>query len=409
MKRVFLLFLISFFVRLNAQSLDPYKIDYSNTEPLEDNDSDNKKPDKTNLKNDDEIININEDTNTPTNNYEYDNYTPRGFVNTGYSFFPIYERIDSNTTAGGLDFAYYFRRYGEPPQSVPNYIRALFTAGQNQYANMGIDFDNYWDNGLHNIYASLNYQRRGASFYEISSNNPQLLGIYRAADVNFDLVYRHRVFSDTYLGVKYEYENDDMSSRIPSAAFSENIFTGLTGSGSSGFGVIFGNLPNENIFSPRNNFAYEISNMVYLKAFGSTSNFGKHTFDIREYLHLFKGHIIATQLYMNFLSGDPSYSQLSSIGDIFSAYYHDKYLDYHMIAIRGEYRWMLFYRFMITAFLGAGYHSKSLKGFRMNDYLPSYGAGFKYLLNEDLNSYARLEYFEGRGSRGFALGIGEGF
>ena len=404
MNKIVLLFLVLFSFSLCAQHLDPYKIDYSNTEPLEDYDNDKQKSDDiisddTSSKNDDEIINID----------EYDNYTPRGFVNTGYSFFPIYERIDSNTTAVGLDFSYYFRRYGEPPQSAPNYIRTLFMAGQNQYVNMALAFDNYWDNGLHNIYASLNYLRRAAAFYDISSEDPQLQGTYRASNLKFDLVYRQRIFLDAYLGAKYEYKSDDMSSRIPSAAFNENVFVGLTGSGVSGIGVVFGNLPNEDVFSPKSSFAYEISNMLYLKAFGSKSNFGKHTFDVRQYIGLLKGHTIAMQLYMNFLSGDPTYSQLSSIGDIFSAYHHDKYLDYHMMALRGEYRWMIFDRFAFTAFLGAGYHSRSLKGFRLNDYLPSYGAGFRYLLSEDLNSFARLEYFEGRGSRGFMFGIGDAF
>jgi hypothetical protein len=411
-----LIFILMFpFIGARAQGLDPYKLDFSSDqETAEDKEIQNKKTELSKKKKiekkeedvDDEELSEDNEQDQEDSLLGAEQKTPRGFINTGYMFFPIYERVDSSTTALGVDFAYYFRRYGENPKSSPNYLRTLFVAGQNQYVDTQLSFNNYWDDEKHNIYASISYQRRWANYYQISSDNPQLLGSYRASDVNFNVLYRQRMFDDTYLGGKYEYEGDSMTARSPSSVFSETVFAGLTGGSVSGVGVIFGNMPNDDIFAPRANFAYEITNMVYLKAFGSKTNFGKHTFDLRKYLQLFKFHTIAFQFYMNFLSGNPTYRQLSSLGDIFRAYYQDKFLDYHMMALRGEYRWILFDRFALTAFLGAGYHSNAISKFRLNNYLPSYGAGFRYLLNTDLNAYARLDYFEGRGSRGFMFGIG---
>lgn len=396
--KTFLLLAMFASFNLFGQAPDPYKFDYSNTEPLEYDDSNNSD---------------NTDNSDPSQNYIIEDDLPqeykRGFLNSGYSFFPIYERVDQNTTAAGIDFSYYFRRNGEPAKSSPNYLRTVFTAGQNQYTNMGISFNNYWKNELNNIYASFQYNRRWASYYQISQENPVLLGEYRASDFDLILNYRQRIFGNSYIGVRYNYEYNDMNDRTPSSVFSEQTFIGLTGSSVSGLGIVLGNLPNENVYSPRSSFAYEISNMFYLTAFGSKSDFGKHAFDFREYLGLFKNHTLALQLYMNFLSGTPTYRQLSSLGDLLRAYYHDKYLDYHMMVLRGEYRWMMFDRFMLTAFLGAGYHSSSIKKFKLNDYLPSYGAGFRYFLNSELNSFARLEYFEGRGSKGFMFGVGDDF
>ncbi len=399
--RSLLFFSLFFTFNIFGQGLDPYKIDYSNSEPLEYDDSSNS----------DNFDNSNNSDNSKEL-FVAEQETPlygSKFLSSGYSFFPIYERIDQTTTAAGIDFSYYFRRAGESLKSNPNYLRTTFTAGQNQYVKMGIGFNNYWKNDLNNLYASFNYNRRWASFYQISQKTPFLLGEYRASDFDFILNYRQRVFADSYIGIRYNYQYNDMSSRTPASVFSESTFMGLTGSVASGLGVILGNLPNEDIYTPRTSFAYEIANMFYLSAFGSKSDFGKHTFDFREYLGLLKNHMIALQLYMNFLSGTPTYKQLSSIGDLLRAYDHDRYLDYHMIIFRGEYRWMMFDRFMLTAFLGAGYHSNSIKKFRLNDYLPSYGAGFRYFLNSELNSFARLEYFEGRGSRGFMFGIGDSF
>jgi hypothetical protein len=414
MRSLLILVLMFSFSGIKAQDFDPYKVDFSEPETAEDREIRNKKTElgkkKAVEKKEEEEIQ-DEDVSEESGQEEYDLFgkqqnVRRGFINTGYMLFPIYERVDSSTTALGLDFAYYFRRYGEDPRSNPNYLRTLFVAGQNQYVNTLVSFNNYWDDEKHNIYTSISYQRRWANYYEIAADDPILLGSYRASDVNFSVLYRQRIFSDAYLGGRYEYEGDSMSSRSPAFEFSDAIFPGLTGGSISGVGVVFGNMPNDDIFVPRADFAYEITNMVYLRAFGSKTNFGKHTFDIRKYLQLFKFHTIALQFYMNFLSGNPTYKQLSSIGDIFRAYYQDKFLDYHMMALRGEYRWILFDRLALTAFLGAGYHSNAISKFRLNNYLPSYGAGFRYLLNTDLNAYARLDYFEGRGSRGFMFGIG---
>ena len=333
----------------------------------------------------------------------------RGFLNSGVAVFPIYEKVDSSTSALGLDFTYFFRRYGEQPKSSPSFIRTMFVAGQNQYANMGVSFNNYWNNELNNLYTSVQYERRFAGFYQISAQKPLLLGTYKSADFNFDLVYRQKVFRDIYLGGKYELESDSMTLRTPNSIFSETTFRGLTGGSASGIGVVFGNLPLEEVLSPKSSFAFQITNMAFLTALGGKSNFGRHTFDVRDYLNPFSNHIIALQFYMNLLSGSPTYKQLSNMGDVFRAYFQDKYMDYHLIALRGEYRFPLFSRFTLTANLGVGYHSNAISKFRLNNYLPSYGAGFRYVLNTDLNMCVRLDYFEGRDSRGFMLGIGESF
>jgi len=177
----------------------------------------------------------------------------------------------------------------------------------------------------------------------------------------------------------------------------------------SGLGVVFGNLPNENVFSPRSKFAFEFSNMFYFKELGSKTNFGKHILDLREYLGIFKAQTLALQLYMKFLSGAPTYRQLSSLGDIFQAYFHDRYLDNHVMGLRGEYRVRLLDVFYLSTFLGVGYHAKYVSKFCIKEYYPSYGAGARFLLNKDLNIYARLDYFAGRGTNGLMFGIGDEF
>jgi hypothetical protein len=406
MKIFFLLFLLAqvFKASLFAESPDqefstledPYVLDLSTSEPLE--------------------YYKDKDSSDPYSEKSWNDHwgedkakKSKPFINTGFSVFPIYKKVDYGASAGGVDLSYYFRRHKENPMSSPNYIRTLLMAGQGQYVNLKFAFNNYWDNEKHNLYTSLSYNRRSAAFYQVGNYTPSLLGTYLAADTQWSLVYRQKVFWDIYLGAKYEVQHNDMSNRVPLSVFNASVGPGLNGGLASGFGIVFGNLPHEDIFSARSKFAFELSNIFYLEALGSTTNFGKHIFDFREYMGLFKGHTLALQLYMKFLSGTPTYRQLSSLGDIFQAYFHDRYLNNHVMGFRGEYRVKIVEMFYFTTFLGLAYHSDAISKFSIKDYYPSYGAGGRFMLNRDLNIYARLDYFAGRGTNGLMFGIGDEF
>ncbi|MFH1223499.1 MAG: hypothetical protein V1647_04055, partial [Pseudomonadota bacterium] len=312
-------------------------------------------------------------------------------------------------TAGGGTFMYYFRRFSEPPLSAPSYIRTTFVAGQNQYVNTNLSFNNYWDSERQNLYTYLGYSRGLANYYTPCSQSPSLLGTYRTSNIDLNVMYRQKLTRDSYMGAKYEYGYNGMDSRTPVGVFSSNEVYGLNGGAVSGVGMSWMSLPVEDIFSPKRNFAFELSYTLYSKYFGSQYSYEKFVLDLREYYHIKTSHIFVFESYFGLLAGEVPYRRLLSISDLFRAYPYDKYLDKNMMGIKAEYRLLVFSRMYLSAFLGTGYHSVSVKKFRMNDNLPSYGGGVRFLLDSELNINARLDYVVGRDGKGFMLGVGEGF
>lgn len=368
------------------QMPDPYAVDLSTSEPLEPLDD-----------------------NTLSNDPEFYDKTARGFVNTGIVLFPMYSKVNGDDTAGGGTFMYYFRRHGEPPLSEPNYIRTTLVAGQNQYVDMNVSFNNYWDTEEQNLYTSFGYQRRLANFYQPFTQTPSLLGTYRTSDFIFDVMYRQKFVFNSYVGVKYEYVYNGMDSKTPADIFVSNAIYGLNGDAISGFGLIWSSLPVEDIFSPKRTSVFELSSTLYLKYFGSKYNFARHILDIREYFPIRSSHVFELEFYFSMLTGEVPYRQLLSVAQLFKAYPFDKYMDNNLIGIKGEYRFLLFTRTYFSLFLGTAYHANSVKKFKMNEYLPSYGAGLRFLIDSELNINARLDYLVGRDAKGFMIGVGEGF
>jgi len=386
--RYFFLFLFIFsFCSIGYTQDDPYKLDWGNSEPLEAESPQAKEEDV---------------------NDEYPG-NPRGFINTGIVFFPLYSNADGQSSFG-LDFMYYFRRSGEAPLSEPSYIRTFFAAGKNQYATLGASFNNYWNNEQNNLFTSFYYSRRIANFFEPFKYSPVLLGSYQASDFDAQMFFRAKVTSFSYIGVKYEFIYNMMENKVPPSAFvNRSDLVGLNGGPESGLGVFWNNLPTEEVFSPKTSFVFDIEGMFYSTWFGGKYDFGKYIFDFKEYYKFYGQHTIIVQYYTELHSGTVPYRQLASVGNIFNAYSVDKYTGKHMMAVKGEYRLPLFPRTFLTVFIGTAYITNSFSKFRLNNNLPSYGGGVRFLLNSELNINARFDIVSGRDGNGVWLGIGEGF
>lgn len=391
----YLLVIVSIFSFCNVvraqndpSQVDPYKLDWSNSEPLE------------------PVQQLQSSDDDASDDYPVNS---RGFVNTGFVLFPIYSRADGQS-ALGLDLMYYFRRKGDAPLSEPSYIRTFFAAGKNQYATLGASFNNYWDNEQNNLFTSFYYNRKLSGFFEPFTYTPALLGAYQASDFDAQIFFRSKVTSFSYIGAKYEFAYNMMDNKVPSSAFSNrNDLVGLNGGPESGFGIFWNNTPTENIFSPKTSFLFDLEGMFYSTWFGGKFDFGKYTLDLKEYYKFYGQHTIVVEYYAELHSGDVPYRQLASVGNIFNAYSVDKYTGRHLMAIKGEYRLPLFSRMFLTAFIGTAYLTDSFSKFKLNSDLPSYGGGARFLVNSDLNINARLDFVSGRDGNGVWFGIGEGF
>lgn len=389
------MFLILLFTSLlsisNSESLDPYDISWA--------DSDLSTPDRSEDDIRQEELDIYNSYKGPSN----------GFVNTGVVLFPFYTNADTRSTAFGVDAMYYFRRSKEPPYSKPSYIRGVIAAGRENYTDLELMFNNYWKKEYHNLYAAVGLERRYAYYFKPFQQDPVFLGNYRAMDSRIELVYRQKFSALSYMGIKAEFRNYDMHSKDPGANFNPNSVLGLNGGSAVGLGWLWSSMEPGGLFSMNRGFDFDISSMIYSQYLGGGFDFGVHKIDLRENIFITHSHIIMLKFFGRFITGEPPYFGLSSVGEIFKAYPDDMYKDRHLIAINGEYRMLLVSVLILRGFLGIGYHAPSISKFRMNEYLPCYGGGMSFILNRALGINAGFEYVAGRGTKGIFFGIGENY
>ncbi len=83
--------------------------------------------------------------------------------------------------------------------------------------------------------------------------------------------------------------------------------------------------------------------------------------------------------------------------------------DRGMLVGQVEYRREIWWRFGVTAFVGAGQVASTFTDFKGSNTLPGGGAGVRFLLAKKNHINLRLDYSVGQGSHAWYMGMGEAF
>ncbi len=126
------------------------------------------------------------------------------------------------------------------------------------------------------------------------------------------------------------------------------------------------------------------------------------------YHKVWKGGIIATQLYTKFNFGNPAWATMSQLGETGSirGYYTGRYRDKHIMTALIELRQHVWRRNGIVVWLGAGsvFHNAA----SLNHLLPNCGIGYRWEFKDRVN--VRLDFGMGKkGQNEFIFNINEAF
>ena len=135
----------------------------------------------------------------------------------------------------------------------------------------------------------------------------------------------------------------------------------------------------------------------------------RSTFTADAYRQVWKGGILAADLYAVFNSDGTPWPMLARMGggQRMRGYYQGRYTDNDMITVQVELRQRIWRRIGCAVWGGAGNVFPSLSRFDWSQTLPNYGAGFRWELKKRVN--VRLDYGFGKKTSGFLLNINEAF
>ncbi|GHM99086.1 membrane protein [Cytophagales bacterium WSM2-2] len=202
--------------------------------------------------------------------------------------------------------------------------------------------------------------------------------------------------------------------RQPNGELDTTRVTGYQGSSSIGLGPALTWDKRDNVVNPSKGFYWDLRYSVYSKSLGGTVNYHRILIDFRKYFTMnpAKRHILAFELFGNFVKGDAPFKELAELGGprIMRGYYRGRYRDNYLTAFQAEYRMPVYKRIGIVAFAGLG-KSYNPKEVDLNDLHYSLGAGIRANINKRERLNLRLDYAYGDPDRigYFYLGFAESF
>jgi hypothetical protein len=289
-----------------------------------------------------------------------------------------------------------------------------FYTQENQYG-IWLDHAVYTDQDKWFIFGRARYQSFPLSYYGIGPESPS--EFTALIDGNYTLL-RERIFRELkpslYFGLEFDFQ------RLAQANYLETspgfIAPELGANGSSnlglGLGLHYNNI--HNAMNPREGVFSEWAFLKYSDQLGSDFNFTTYISDNRYYRPVKENTVFAAQLYGQFTTGEAPFNMLSLMGgeSLMRGYYLGRYRDKNLVAGQIEYRMLPFAfsnRLGASIFLAAGQVYGSDSSFDWNGFLPTGGAGLRYLIFPDKDIYTRIDLSYTREGSGVYFYIGEAF
>ena len=178
----------------------------------------------------------------------------------------------------------------------------------------------------------------------------------------------------------------------------------------------------DNIFASTRGSFVQLTGWSAAPAFGSAFTFQRVTLDARHFLPLGPRRVLALQGVFEGTGGTAPFDQLSLVGssNYLRGYVRGRFRDRHLIAAQAEYRAPFFFglgdgrlsrdRLGYVLFAGGGAVAPRVGDLRDARFLPSVGAGARYVLLPRSGTTVRIDYGVGTaGQAGLYLSFNEAF
>ena len=285
---------------------------------------------------------------------------------------------------------------------------------ENQYG-FWLDHALYTDENKWFFYGRARYQSFPLFYYGIGRETPS--EHIALIDGEYTL-FRERLLRETlpslYFGLELDYQGLNRVNYIDTETDFELPEVGAMGSNNLGIGLglLYNNI--HNAMNPREGLYSEWAFMNYKTAAGSDYNMTTYVIDNRIYRPVKENTVFAAQVYGQFTSGNAPFNMLALMGgeSLMRGYYLGRYRDKNLVAGQVEYRILPFEfskRWGVSVFLAAGQVYGDEYGFNWDQFLPTGGAGIRYLIFPEKDIYTRIDVSFTEEGRGVYFFIGEAF
>lgn len=297
------------------------------------------------------------------------------------------------------------------PWAIPRPSNTMLLAAytQNKQILLFLPFQIFYDQNRYYFYGEIGYYRYNYNFYGLGQREVPREN-YAVNYPRIRLNAFRRVAPHLYAGLRYEYENYNITQVDPAGLLATQTIAGSTGGRISGGGLGLFYDTRDNVFFPSKGVIADFSYLDHKQRFGSDFRYDRYVVDVSVYQKLSKRAIVAVNSVVSMTAGTAPFSALSLLGGTkrMRGYYEGRYRDQNMALVQAEGRIHVWNRLTAVVFGSIGLLGNDQILFRVNDPKAAYGAGLRFRINNDgLN--IRADYGIGNQSTGLYLTIGEAF
>lgn len=240
--------------------------------------------------------------------------------------------------------------------------------------------------------------------YDAATYNPESTYVEKGYQVEGKYLYR--VLPNTFIGASWSFQHTKgMKFTDESYLYGQREKYTATG-----IGAIVEYDSRDFIPNAYKGIYISLQETFFAKGLGTCDRtLWRTTFTADAYQQVWKGGVIAADLYAEFNSEGTPWPMLARMGGSYRmrGYYQGRYTDNDMITLQVELRQRIWRRIGCAVWGGAGNVFSRLPRFDWEHTLPNYGVGLRWELKKRVN--IRIDYGFGRETSGFLLNVNEAF
>ena len=332
--------------------------------------------------------------------------------NSFYGFPLVFYSPETNLGFGAAGiFAFRFR--DELPSSQPSQLQMGFAYTLKKQVLLYFPFQLYYQNQKYYSYGELGYYRYIYKFFGVGNHtNPDVVENYSVIYPRIRLNFLQRVHPGLYIGLRYWYEDFNITQLDPEGKLIKGDISGSSGGVTSGPGVVGIYDTRDNVFFPQHGLYAEAVIQTNAKATGSDFYYLTYSLDVSRYFLLEQlQHVVAVNLYSVSMRGCPPFNQLAMLGGSkkMRGYFEGMFRERDLLLLQAEYRAPIVWRLGLVGFISYGSVFHQWQDMQLAVFHLAGGGGLRFLLDKAKKINIRLDAGFGKKSSGFYLTIGEAF
>ncbi len=327
---------------------------------------------------------------------------------------PIIYHTPETGWGGGFGGLVTYRFGASKGKSRPSSMSFVAELTQNKQYTINLKPELYLKKETYILTGNFEIKRYPTSFYGIGNNVPdEMEEEYTFRQTTFEISLQKRLWAkrNVFAGLQYGYHHFDFLKFDPAGQLISGSIFGTRGGTVSSLDFLARLDSRDNIFTPRTGNFFQLALSFHGSFIGSDYHYTKLKLDFRKYFPVLASHVLAVNTVFQASAGPTPFMSLPRLGgeNIMRGYYTGRFRDKILAAFQAEYRFPVWWRLGLAAFLGAGDVSDTLGHLRLASFKLSAGWGIRFKVSSQEGATIRLDFGYGKNCSGMYFTANEAF